>query len=169
MTLSRQSRRLSVLTALGILSVSACSDMQSPTRLIELAVSLQADAIKVPEANIPIVIFVSRHDCIYCERLREQVLYPMIRAGELENRIILRELSLDPGFSVEDFHGNIVDGKNFADRYDASITPTLLFLDEAGLCLSDPLVGTGNIEFYRFYLNRKIEEATQVLAAASVH
>ena len=80
-------------------------------------------------------------------------------------RVILRELSLDTGFEFKDFHGNMVAGQKFGERYDSFVTPTLLFLDANGHSLTDPIVGTGNIEFYGFYLDRKIKEATDAIDA----
>ena len=75
----------------------------------------------------------------------------------------LREVSLDDDFSVEDFQGRAVKGAAFAERNNANVTPTLLFLDGQGASLVDPLVGVGNIEFYDVYLERKIDAATQAM------
>jgi hypothetical protein len=85
----------------------------------------------------------------------------MIRRGDLDERIELREVSLDTDFELVDFQGSTTKGLEFAQRYDAYVTPTLLFLDALGNSLTEPLVGTGNIEFYSFYLQQKIDEASR--------
>ena len=112
---------------------------------------------------IPIIIFVSQHDCPYCEVLRTQVVYPMIRGGEFENRALLREVSLDPGRFLIGFDGNEIEGRLFADGYGASVTPTLLFLGPDGTEIAKRIVGISNIEYYPFYLNKAIDSALAVL------
>jgi alpha/beta superfamily hydrolase len=131
--------------------------------LIAPAVSLQDDSKQSQSARLPILTFVSQKDCEFCKRLRKQVLLPMIRAGELEGKAILREVSLDSGFSLQDFDGVEIAGREFAARYNVFVTPTLLLLDGQGVSLVDPLVGTPNLEFYSFYLGKKIEAAAKAL------
>ena len=136
---------------------------RSPVRLIELAASFQDDARRLSGPEKFFVVFVSQTDCEYCERLRQKVFYPMIRRDELDDRIELREVSLDAGFELIDFEGRTVEGRQFAERYGAFVTPTLLFLGSGGKALVEPIIGTGNIEFYNFYLSSKIDEATKAL------
>jgi thioredoxin-related protein len=87
----------------------------------------------------------------------------MIRAGELDGKVILREVSLDSGYSLQGFDGAEIAGREFAARYNVFVTPTLLLLDGQGESLAEPLVGTPNLEFYAFYLHRAIETATNKL------
>ena len=156
--------KLSVVATFVALIMTACSESDSPPRLIELATSLQADTSGALDTGKPFVIFVSQHGCEYCELLRQQLLYPLIKRGELEPRVFFREVSLDESFELTDFQGQIVKGKKFAQRYGPAITPTLLFLDHQGKSLTAPLVGTPNIEFYEFYFDRSIEDATKALS-----
>ena len=65
--------------------------------------------------------------------------------------------------SLQDFDGVEIAGREFAARYNVFVTPTLLLLDGQGESLADPLVGTPNLEFYGFYLNKNIEAATEAL------
>jgi hypothetical protein len=66
-----------------------------------------------------------------------------------------------------DFDGKIITGRNFAERYDASVTPTLLFLDASGAEVANRRVGLSNIEYYPHYLNNSLETATAKIAAVS--
>lgn len=162
-TLQKRARILLALFAC-MPAISACiQDSQDDGRVITLANSFVADAQLSDEQNLPIVVFVSQYGCQFCELLREKVLYPMIRAGELEDKVILREVSLDVGFNIEGFDGAEIAGRNFADRYAAVVTPTLIFLDATGTEIADKLVGIGNIEYYPFYLNRNLESARSKL------
>ena len=61
--------------------------------------------------------------------------------------------------NLEDFHGRLVSGRDFAEGYHAAITPTLLFLNSAGDEVTDRIVGISNLEYYGFYLNRAIDTA----------
>ncbi len=149
----------------GALTVTACSDVSTePRPLIERARSLQVDAQNSAAEKKPVVVFVSQHGCEFCHLLREKVLHPMLAAGELQERIILREVSLDDGFSFDDFDGKIVSGREFSDRYDAVVTPTLLFLDSQGREVAEKMVGINNVEYYGFYLDKSIESATKEVA-----
>jgi len=153
-----------VLLCLSLPGLAACVDeSKKPARLIALADSFVMDAGLSTERGLPVVVFVSQHGCRFCAALRKQVLLPMIRAGKLADRAIFRELSLDAGFTVTDFDGNDIAGRNFADRYAAVVTPTLLFLDARGVEIADKIVGIGNIEFYSFYFNRALESARSEL------
>jgi pimeloyl-ACP methyl ester carboxylesterase len=139
--------------------------LKETPRLIEMAISLQDDARLLSVSGKLLVVFVSQSDCRFCAQLRQQVLYPAIRSGDVDPRIELREVSLDESFNFKDFQGVTVTGAAFAERYSAYVTPTLLFLDGQGNSLVDPLVGIGNIEFYDVYLKRKIEGATKSMKA----
>jgi len=153
-----------VVLYLSLPGLAACVDgSKKPARLIALADSFVTDARLSTERGLPVVVFVSQYGCQFCATLRKQVLFPMIRAGELADRAIFRELSLDAGFTVTNFTGNDLAGRNFADRYAAAVTPTLLFLDARGVEIADKIVGIGNIEYYSFYFNRALESARSEL------
>ena len=132
--------------------------------MIDPAGSFQADAKLSGESKRPIVVFVTQKGCHFCQQLREQVLFPMIKADDLTDRVILREVSLDEGTEFFDFDGSRVTGRNFAGHYDAAMTPTLLFFDAQGREATDRIVGISNIEYYAFYFDKAIASATQTLA-----
>lgn len=132
-------------------------------RTIAWAKTLNADAEMSREDELPIVIFVTQQGCQFCAALRRQVLYPMIRAGELTDSAIIREVSLDTGFTLRDFSANEISGRKFANRYGAIVTPTLLFLDDDGAEIAEKMVGISNIEFYAFYLTKSLESAQAAL------
>ena len=131
--------------------------------MIDAADSFQADARDSGESKRPIVVFVTQHGCHFCEQLRQQVLHPMIKGDGLDDRVILREVSLDKGIEFYDFEGSLVTGREFAGRFDAAITPTLLFLDARGREAGKRIVGISNIEYYGFYLGKAIASATQAI------
>ena len=163
-----QFSHLSLILALcvGSLSVSGCAEKTNgPERLIAWAESFVADGQLSEQEGLPIVVFVSQKGCEFCEALREQVLFPMVRSGNMQEKWILRELSLDDGFTVQDFDGETISGRQFAERYGSVVTPTLLYLGAGGNELVAKRVGISNIEYYGFYLGQSIDEATSALRA----
>lgn len=153
-----------VESAIEFLDALCCTaDSSDPGRLITWADSFVADARLSMQEHLPIVVFVSQTGCPFCEALRQQVLFPMMRSGMMQEVAVFRELSLDDGFAVEDFDGEMISGANFAQRYDVDITPTLVFLDSGGKELVKRWVGISNMEYYGFYLGKSIEAATAAL------
>jgi len=153
----------------GLLLVAACSGILATSaravesRQIPLVESLVADGRLSSSQQLPIVIFISQTGCQFCEALRKQVLFPMLRSGQFAGKMVFRELSLDAGFKLEDFDGSTISGSDFAGRYGASLTPTLLYLDPDGKELEKKRVGISNIEYYGFYMLRSIKSATAKL------
>ena len=147
-----------------LLFIVACAEgSRAAERTITWAESLVADAESSRDRELPIVVFVTQEGCQFCAALRRQVLYPMINAGELADKAIIREVSLDPEFVLQDFSGNEISGRRFANRYQAFVTPTLLFLDAGGTEVAEKMVGISNIEFYGFYLLKNLQAAREQL------
>ena len=124
---------------------------------------LQRLAGTIRAEHTPLVLVVWAHDCPYCRVLDEKILRPLQASGELEGRALLRRLELD-GPDVRDFDGRLVTSREFADRYDAWFTPTVLFLDADGTELAERMVGLSNVDFYPAYLEQAIDRAVARLA-----
>lgn len=111
------------------------------------------------QQGIPAIVFVSRDACPYCRTLRKTILAPMLAADKFESTAILIELSLDRAEPLTDFANKQVTPKDFAARYRAEITPTLLFLDFEGREVGKRIVGISNLELYGHYLQKSIDQA----------
>lgn len=154
-------RAIATAAVVLLIASTGCGEPnETSAGVINVAVSLKADALAMAAGKKPIIVFISQEGCEYCRLLRARVLQPLTRSGELEERVVLREIRLDAGFVLDDFQGQRVSGQEFAARYDVDVTPTLLFLGMDGTSLTNPIVGTGNIEFYEVYLNKAIDAAT---------
>jgi thioredoxin-related protein len=125
---------------------------------------LQRLGATVRAEGTPLVLVVWAHECPYCRVLEEEILGPLQASGELAGRALLRRLDLD-GVRMRDFEGHQVDGWNFASRYRATLTPTVLFLDAEGNELAERLVGINSVDFYPAYLDRAIDAAGARLRA----
>ena len=141
--------RLSAFLLCGTLSINVwCADLP-------FAENLLRDGKNASRSGKPIVALVSAADCHYCELLKDNVFVGM----ERDQRIILRELAMDNPLRLIDFNGNLTDHPGFTSKYGVFLTPTVLFLDGEGRPLADPLVGVSNVDFYLYYLEKKISQS----------
>ena len=115
--------------------------------------------------NAPIVLLVSQSDCPYCEKLKDEILHPLILSGEATGRVILRELTMDDEGVLPDFDGRERSRHEVAYRYKAYVSPTLLFLDGTGGELRKRIVGFQTPEFFGFYLDEAIADASEKFRA----
>jgi len=112
-----------------------------------------------------LLLAVTREGCSYCKKLRREVLVPIIRGGEYDDRIMVREMMMDPDSAIVDFAGYASTTAQIASRYNVTIAPTVLLLDPSGRSLHAPIVGINNAEMYGLYLDQAISEATAAPAA----
>ena len=148
---------ISALFLLGFMSVAAWGGE------IQRAADLHLDGEDASRTGKPIVMLVSAADCPYCEVLKDNVFIGM----ERDDRIILRELATDNPLRLIDFDGNITDHQDFARKHGLYFTPTVLFLDGSGQPLSEPIVGVASVDFYAYYLERRIDKSRQVLGVTT--
>jgi len=141
--------RLSAFLLSGTMSITAwCADLPFAENLLE-------DGEDASRAGKPIVALVSAEGCHYCELLKDNVFVGM----ERDERIILRELAMDNPLRLIDFEGNVTDHSDFTSKYGVFLTPTVLFLDGEGKSLAEPIIGVSNIDFYLYYLERRISQS----------
>ena len=119
------------------------------------------------QQNLLLVIEFSSEYCSFCRKLEELFLLPMQRNSEYREKILVRYVSLDAYETLVDFDGRSKSTSEIASRYGVSLTPTLIFIDGDGVELSDKLVGIWSEDFYGGFIDDRIDEARQKLAAAS--
>ncbi len=146
--------RLSACLLISTVSVAAwCAELP-------YAEDMRQDGKTASRTGRPIVALVSASDCHYCEVLKDNVLIGM----ERDQRIILRELAMDNPIRLIDFEGNVTDHRSFANKYGVFLTPTVLFLDGDGRSVAEPLIGVPNVDFYLYYLERRIAQSRHKLS-----
>jgi thioredoxin-related protein len=109
------------------------------------------------------IVMVSQRDCSYCELIHNDFLDPMHQGGHYKSKALFRELKIDSNNVITDFNGKEITAKRFAQRYRASLTPTLLFLDRKGQTLVPNMVGVNTPQFYGYYLDQSIDKAISLL------
>ena len=137
------------------------------TKTLEPAENLQqlgADAIN---SKRPLLLIFTQEYCDFCHTLKEEILNPMLLNKRERERVLMRELSIDPGESFTDFNGERVEGLELFSRYQLFVTPTILLLDSNGKPYGEPLVGVNTIEMYGWYLSIAMDDARRKLLANS--
>ena len=109
--------------------------------------------------QLPIVLLVSRSDCSYCALLKKEVLNPMVKSREYDDQALLGELMLDSEEPLLGFEGERTPRDDVASRFDADLTPTLLFLAPDGSEIAPRILGVNTIELFGFYVDRAIASA----------
>ncbi|MCG7870623.1 MAG: thioredoxin fold domain-containing protein [Candidatus Thiodiazotropha lotti] len=120
-------------------------------------------AIEANQKKLPIVLLISQYHCGYCDRMKEEVLYPMSISGDFEQTALVRELLIDEGEMVNDFQGNRVAASAFSQRYSVFVTPTLLFLDSRGEEAAERILGINTMDYLLFYILNAAETAAEKL------
>lgn len=110
-----------------------------------------------------IMLMVSQEHCPFCEYIKRDVIRPMIRGEDFKGELMIRELLIDPGVMVVDFNGRKRRGIDLASDYNASLTPTLLFLSPQGDELSKKIIGYTTPDLFYYYVEESIKNALVAL------
>ena len=124
---------------------------------------LREEARLAREGNLILVVEFSSEYCGFCRKLEELFLLPMQRNAEYNDKLLIRYISLDAYETLVDFDGRSMTTGEFAERYDISLTPTLLFLNADGVEMSEKLVGIWSEDFYGGFIDNRIDEARKKL------
>lgn len=109
--------------------------------------------------NLPILIMFGTEHCPYCEMLREDFLIPMIISGDYTDKVILREVHVAYDANIIDFSGIKVSTRDFADRYDVKLFPTMVLIDSKGRPLVKKIIGITTPSLFGGTLDASIDEA----------
>ncbi len=110
-----------------------------------------------------ILLYVSAPQCPYCKKLEQEILFPLIRSGEYQKRIILAKINWLSGSDVIGFHGEELTTRLFLKPYNIKVTPTLLFLNNKGQQIHEAFVGFQANEFYWYYFDVAIDKSNHMI------
>ena len=147
-----------------LLAVSFFSGPAGADAVTMIAVAdLREEARLARAGNLILVVEFSSEYCGFCRKLEELFLLPMQRNAEYNAKVLIRYISLDAYETLIDFDGRSMSTGEFAERYDVSLTPTLLFLNADGVEMSEKLVGIWSEDFYGGFIDNRIDEAREKL------
>ena len=124
-------------------------------------------ALQSNQQKLPILIMYAAETCEYCERLEEEILAPMYRSGQFDNRVIIRKVMIDGIKDIRDFNGNLVHADNFAYKRGVQVTPTLQFVDGSGNQLAPEMIGYNTPEFYAGYIENAIDKSQDAIKSSA--
>lgn len=107
--------------------------------------------------SLGLVLMFHAEFCPYCAQMENDILSPMIKSKEYDKRVLIRKLQIDEARDVVDFEGKTVEPSDISDRYNASLTPTLVFLDHKGREKAEQMVGINTVELFGAYLDNEID------------
>jgi thioredoxin-related protein len=142
----------------------AAAQTDAPHRFnLPLAQDLAADAAASRRDRVPILLFLDRYDCPYCERALAQFVVPMSKEPPWRDRAIFRQVEIDKSLPLIDFDGGATTHRALAARYRVSVTPTVVVVDRAGRIVGGPVVGLLTADFYAAYLESAIDAGRRKL------
>jgi thioredoxin-related protein len=100
-----------------------------------------------------IMLEVTASYCSYCGVLEEEIIKPMMRSGDYENTVLIRQLAMDSSYTIKDFAGNETTPAALAKKYKIKITPTLLFLNADGSEVTERILGVYSLDFFGAYVD----------------
>lgn len=119
---------------------------------------LQTLGKQMKEKKLGLMILFHASYCEYCEQLEEDLLLPMLRSGEYDERIFIRKIQIDNHDDIINFNGQKITTAQISTLYEASMTPTLVFVDANGEEQSERILGYTTPDFFSAYVDQGIDE-----------
>ncbi len=151
------SRLIQVICLMLLLAGPVAAD----TLTLQQATDLKQLGEGAEKRGIPILLMVSQYHCGFCQRMKQEVLHPMLLSGDYSDRVLIRELPIDPGETLTNFEGRHESAGAFSTRYQVRVTPTLLFLDAKGNEMAERILGINTVDYLLFYIEDAIDTATR--------
>jgi len=123
------------------------------------AQDLAADARRMREQKLPMLVLYSRAGCDWCERARRDYLEPLAADPATAGRVLIRQIDIDRRTAIADFSGKASNHKDFARNRKVRLTPTIELLGPDGETLAEAIVGVRLPDFYGTYIDRAVDTA----------
>ena len=111
-----------------------------------------------------ILLEMSASYCGFCRTLEAEIIKPMLRSGDYEKDVLIRQLEIDADYHLRDADGNPSTPAQIASRYKIYVTPTLLFIDGHGKEFSPRMLGINTLELYGGYVDQALDDGLKPLA-----
>ena len=134
------------------------------TATIEITTDLQQLGEQSRKERKPILLMFSQDHCPFCHTLKEEVLNPIQLNRDYREKLIMREVMIDPGETLINFNGEKLDAIQVFHDYDMIVTPTIILVDGTGKEIAERQVGVNTVEMYAWYLDIAIGQATDSLS-----
>jgi len=132
----------------------------NPVALVE---DLQQDAEQARLAGKPVVVIYTASYCHYCEAVKSEFFNHMARDNAYNDRIVLREVIIDSSRGMKGFDGKQQNYGGFASEQGVYLVPTVGFYDSNGRTVAESIVGVATLDYYGWYLDKRIETAERAV------
>jgi len=122
--------------------------------------NLAVEADLAHERGQPLLVMVSLHGCVYCERVRRSELIPRLQAGQPVVQVDMRSAQM-----LLDWQGRDVSHDDLVRRWKVGIAPTVLFFSRTGRELAERMEGAYSRDFYGAYLDERLDQSRQRLVS----
>ncbi len=156
-----------LLFLLTFFPLVACAESPEPKSGLIEETNFQQLALEMRDRRLPLMVEFYAEGCPYCLLLEEDFLEPMVDDPAYRDKILIRRVQLDLDDSLIDFQGKEVSASQFAMRYKAYLTPTLIFIDADGREVAEKIVGINTPSLFGGYLDIEIEKALNTVRAKS--
>ena len=143
----------------GLLGAYGASVARSQGTALPLARDLAAEVALATQRGQALVVLISLHGCVYCERVRRSHLLPMLAQGQA-----VVQLDMKSATPVRDFQQRWTTHEELVRRWQIKVAPTLLFVGPAGRELAARMEGSYQPDFYGAYLDERLVTASQQLS-----
>ncbi|MEJ2140890.1 MAG: thioredoxin fold domain-containing protein [Gammaproteobacteria bacterium] len=123
---------------------------------------------KANKKDLPILVMFSQTGCAYCVVLEDQYLRPMLKSGDYRDKVIIRKVKIDGFDTLRNFDGSEIEASDFAGKYRAYVTPTMVFLDHNGNELTSRLMGVGTEGFFAAEIDQAIDTSLNRLRSVAL-
>ena len=120
------------------------------------------DSQKVWKQKTPILIMFSTPDCSYCEKIKEDVIGPMAKMKEYQDKVIIRNVNAQSFDNLTNFYNEEVTHNEFSFNYAVNFFPTVILVDNYGSSLGK-IIGISSEEYYWTDLDDMIKKSTKKL------
>lgn len=118
--------------------------------------SLPQAALSAKVRGEPLVMLISLPGCVYCEMVRRNYLLP----GRLNEGLQSWQLNVNDNTTpLTSFYSQSTTAARQAKAWNATFTPTVLFLGNRGQELAERLTGIAVPDFYGAYLEQRLNSA----------
>lgn len=142
---------------LVIFLIGASNAAEESSVLIEES-DFQSLSANMKEKKLGLVLMLHAENCPYCALMEREILSPMVVSGDYDKRVVIRKLQIDDSRNIKDFDGSIVEPSDISNRFSATVTPTLVFLDYHGKKKAETMVGINTVDYFGVYLDREIDK-----------
>ena len=156
----RQNRTMNYFITFFLLIFSLSAFSSEESALLEEN-DFQKLSIEMKEKSLGLVLMLHADQCPYCRLMEREILSPMVKSQEYDAKVFIRKFQIDLHEDIIDFSGEKIKPSDFSARYEVSLTPTLVFLNDKGEQVVEKMIGINTVELFGAYLDIEVDKLSE--------